>query len=267
MRTHWLLPLAFLLPSPAGAIIGEDHWISGQNQILAAQLAESGRQTAQLLRLVTETRNMLSAANETAAFARVTWRQIKLARHYSLDQMLEDAQKGFYKAFPELKELDVEARAMAGNLGAGWNGEFWDHRDHHDRRSDKHRRRIEYLLKGQIWPVANTRLYKADAADAKLDAYFKSTGQAGRRAVHAASYVAFTDRVKVLSAQAAQSENLQVHLDAHTAEMATQTTRNTTELLMHKEAETAIKQDEREDARAFSKGFLGALRKLGRDQK
>jgi hypothetical protein len=262
-RTLALLIAAFLLPGRALAVFGEEDWLSGQNVILGKQLAQATKQTAELIRLVQQARDIASAANESAAYARAAYRQLQYARVYTPGQFFDDMREGFYQAFPELEELDREVRAGIANGEAIAEGRFWTHTDHHDRGALRRlEKRAKFALKGTIWtadPQAGFQSLPAwvDAANAD---YFQATGQRGKRAVQARGYLSYAEAVKRLKAKADEGDHLPTLLGAQNAAVNTQTMRNTTEMLDHQEAQTAREWTIRKKDAAARKQFVEEMR-------
>lgn len=267
-RSLILALLAAFVPTPAHALFGEEDWISGKNQMLAAQLAEAGKQTAELIRLVREARDIAHAANESAAFARAAYRQLQYARRYTVGQLFDDMKKGFYDAFPELEELDRELRAGVANGSAVADGRFWTHTDHHDRGALRRlEKKARFALRGTIWtsdPHAG-KLWKPSSVDAALGDYFKATGQSGKRAVQARGYLSYAEAVKRLRAKAESGDHLPTLIEGHNATVNTQTMRNTTELLDHQEAKTAREHAARTRDKAMRTRFADQMRTVFKD--
>jgi hypothetical protein len=262
-RTLALLIAAFLLPGRALAVFGEEDWLSGQNVILGKQLAQATKQTAELIRLVQQARDIASAANESAAYARAAYRQLQYARVYTPGQFFDDMREGFYQAFPELEELDREVRAGIANGEAIAEGRFWTHTDHHDRGALRRlEKRAKFALKGTIWtadPQAG-KLWKPAWVDAANADYFQATGQRGKRAVQARGYLSYAEAVKRLKAKADEGDHLPTLLGAQNAAVNTQTMRNTTEMLDHQEAQTAREWTIRKKDAAARKQFVEEMR-------
>lgn len=263
MKRAVFIAATLLVPARATALFGEEDWLSGQNQMLAAQLAEAGKQTAELIRLVQQARDITHAANESAAFTRAAYRQLQYARVYSPADFFRDMRAGFYDAFPDLEELDREVRAGIANGDALAEGRFWTHLDHHDRGALRRlEKRAKLALRGTIWtadPEAG-RLWRPSAVDALNADYFKATGQAPKRAVQIRGYLSYAEAVKRLKAHADEGDNLQLKLDGQNAAVNTQTMRNTTELLDHAEAKTAREWSAREHDRKARARFVEEMR-------
>lgn len=271
LRTLAILITATLLPGQAHAVFGEEDWLSGKNMILGKQLAEATKQTAELIQLVRQARDIANAANESAAFARAAYRQLQYARRYTVGQFFRDMKDGFYEAFPELEELDTELRAGIANGSAIADGNFWTHSDHHDRGA---LRRLEmhakFALQGTIWnsdPKAG-KLWRPSWVDAANQDYFKATGQRGKRAVQARGYLSYAESVKRLKAKADEGNHLPTLLSGQNAAVNTQTMRNTTELLDHQEAATArewtIRKRDQEARKRFVDEMRDAFKGFGR---
>jgi hypothetical protein len=262
-RTLALLIATFLLPGRALAVFGEEDWLSGQNVILGKQLAQATKQTAELIRLVQQARDIASAANESAAYARAAYRQLQYARVYTPGQFFDDMREGFYEAFPELEELDREVRAGIDNGEAIAEGRFWTHTDHHDRGALRRlEKRARFALKGTIWtadPQAG-KLWKPSWVDAATADYFKATGQRGKRAVQARGYLSYAEAVKRLKAKADEGDHLPTLLGAQNAAVNTQTMRDTSEMLDHQEAATAREWTIRKHDEAVRKKFVEEMR-------
>ena len=93
---------------PAHALFGEENWLSGENEILIAQLVAQLKSLTELTAVVTNITQLVRTANQTLALARWARRTYEMVVHYRWKDLVDDARRGLYAAMPEAEDLANE---------------------------------------------------------------------------------------------------------------------------------------------------------------
>lgn len=242
--------LTLAVPRPAHALFGEEDWLSGQNQLLAALLAQDMEQTANLVGLFANARMLLTSVNESLALTRTAYRQVQAIRNYTLQDLADDARAGLYQAYPDLEDIERESRALVANGEAIEDGTFWSHTDHHDR--DVSRRAhaaFDFAYQSTIWPIAFTNAMRhaphPSPVDLEIQNLYRRTGQRYQIAVQQMAFTVLARRVGLLLGEAEERDHLPTRIAATNAALSYQTMRNSTELLELEKARAAHEEHSR----------------------
>ncbi len=214
---HAFLLLCLLVPTSAEAsMFGEE------NATLVNLLVQSIEQTAKLRSMVTATRDISRATNESLALAREAYREFKTVSSYTIEDYMEDAKEGLYRAFPELRDIEGDILLLKDQLE---NREVFFR--YYNRYDPKLRERLEPVMswayKSTIWPVVFPQSLKLKPnmtpVDQEIFERYQRTGQLAQWAVRTTSMAAVAESIKELYDEAQKKKNSQLQLAATQAEL------------------------------------------------
>lgn len=263
--------LVLLLEGRAGAVFGEEDWLSGQNALLSEMLVREIEQSAHLSTLIANARQAVASANEMLALARTVRRVYEIVRNYSVEDLVRDAKRGLYQALPEARNLETEISELVDNgqaLERG-DGAFFSRITEADAAVSRRARKVfEYGYQATIWPIAFPEAMKFHAEPSPVEALvqerYRFTEDEARRAVQTAATSVLADKVRAFVEDAESKDQADLKISATAAEVNLQTMRNTTELLNLAEQDAAMAEAARKSEVQFRKELKAGLREAGK---
>jgi len=270
-RQVWLL-LGFavlLAPGRARAIFGEEDWFSGQNALLARLLSAQLEELYKLSELIANVRLATSAANESLAIARETWRAYKTVRDYSLEELMRDAKRGLYQTWPDLREIERDGVLLREQIEKG-EGLFsvWNRYD--DKMHPVMNRLFEFSYQASIWPAVFPEAMRhrpnATPVEKRIWERFVKTRQDVEVLTQKTALSALARKVAALVKDAEESGRLDLEAQATAAQLAVQEVVNSTEFLNLYKSQVAIEEEararERRARQTIRRAMVENVRKL-----
>jgi hypothetical protein len=249
---------------------GVGDWLSGQNQMLAQLLACNLEELSNISALLANMKLVVAAGNESLALARNTYRAYRSVKNYTWQDLMRDAKKGFYDVFPDLYDIEQEAREYEHQYEN--RSRFFSYYGRHDyEMSRKLGAVLSHGYKAAIWPrlfpSAFDRLKKNPSP---VDLYtwqlYVKSGMAMEKAVKSTSIYALSEKVQKLVEEAERRDQLDLDAQAISAQMAVQQTANSTEFLDLYRAQVAQEEaahaKERKRRKATERELEGQAEKI-----
>lgn len=218
--------------------------------LLNSQIAKEIKQIAELKLLVDNLRQVLKTSNQIAALTRSAKRMYDVARRYSLRDYIRDAKEGFYRAWPELRQLDKELQLADRNVRGIDDGTFtalWDYHDPNAQRALTSA--ASYAFRASVYPLLldDVDSYEplVSSAEKLAQHHFRTLGFGTRRALQTAGSSALSKKLGHLLKEAEGKQRIDFGLLGVSATAEVQTMDNTQLLRDAKELELAEEQKRR----------------------
>jgi len=245
----FLVVVAFVLLVPcrsqAFLDLGQGDWLSGQNSLLMELLATEVEELANITETLRNIRMVAQAGNEALAVARSAYREYKAVRNYSREDLIRDAKRRLYRAFPDLRGIENEIVMYEDQVEAG--SAFWSYQGTHDRNISRATRRVlEHNYQATIWPQVfpEAMVYRRNPSPVDLHIWglYCKTGQRAADAVRKTALAALAVKAANFVADAEDSGNLELAAQAATNQLLVQEVHNSTEFIELYKTETALSE-------------------------
>ncbi len=259
---------------PAQALFGEENWLSGENEILIAQLVAQLKSLTELTTVVTNITQLVRTANQTLALARWVRRTYEMVAHYRWSDLVEDARRGLYAAMPEAEALAQEIDELGRNgrtLGRG-RGFFKRYSPTDAQTRPAARAAFSLAYRSALWPAIFPRAFEEEEArggavtpvDQLIFDRYQRTQMDVRKSVQDAAFSAMSQRLSRLTEAAERSENLPARAVASNAQLNLQTAINTTRQLNLTRQDVGLRAWTRSQEEAFRRRVAEGLGHWGR---
>ena len=266
-RIAWVLVVAALItPGKSSAFLdlGQGNWLSGQNSLLTELLATELEELAHITETLRNIRMVAQAGNEALALARSSFREYRALRNYSREDLVRDAKRGLYRAFPDLQGIENEIIMYGDQVEAG--GAFWSYQGAHDRNiSQATRRVLEHNYQAAIWPTVfpEAMVYRRNPSPVDLHIWglYCKTGQKAAAAVKKTALNALAMKAANFIDDAEASGNLELATQAATTQLMVQEVNNSTEFVDLYKTELALEEAARDAEQSAQETMTKALSK------
>lgn len=243
--------LALAAPRRASAsILGEESALLAE--LIGLQLEE----LTEISTLITNVKLVIGGLNEIASLARAAKRIYDAIRKYSLNDLLQDAKTGLYRAFPDLEKIEQELAMLKANGQAIEKGKdaFFGHVDYHDAEMNRvATATFRHAFRSTIWPAVFPEAMSFDEYPSPVDELiqrrYKRAGLNMRMAIQNTALGMLSEKIKTMVEDAEAKERTDLQTAALNAQANVQTTNNTTMMrdlaeIEHAEREAAQIRDE-----------------------
>ena len=261
-------------PRSAQALFGEENWLSGENEILIAQLTAQLKSLTELTTLVTNITQLVKTANQTLALARWVRRTYEMVADYRWEDLVDDARRGLHQAMPETALLEDELDELLRNGGAVRRGEGFFRRYSAADADMKQSARAAFSLayRSALWPTVFPKAFKEEQRrgggvtplDHLIFERYRRAQMTGRKAVQDAAFWAVGQRVSKLSEAAEASNNLPARATATNAQLNLQAAINSTAQLNLQRQDVGLREMARAQEERFRRRLMDDLRHWGR---
>lgn len=233
---------------------GQGDWLSGQNSILMELLMTNLEELTNIAAILENMRIVAEAGNEGLAIARETYRNYQMIRRYSWDDLRRDAQRGMYRAFPELYKIEQEAIEYKRQYKN--RNRFFSYYGRHDYQMAQTIDKVmSHTYKATIWPHVFPSAFDDMAknpspVDLNIWKRYMKSGKAAEVAVKKTSLYALSRKVEELVREAGQQNRIDLEAQATTAQMAVQQVNNSTEFLDLYKTSVALEEEAHETERS-----------------
>lgn len=234
-----------ILPGRSRAFLdlGQGDWLSGQNSLLVELLATEVEELANITETLRNIRVVAQAGNEALAVARSAYREYRAVRNYSREDLIRDAKRGLYKAFPDMKGIENEIVMYEDQVEAG--SAFWSYHGAHDRNISRATQRVlEHNYQATIWPTVfpEAMVYRRNPSPVDLHIWglYCKTGQRAAEAVRKTALAALAAKAANFVADAEESKNLELAAQAAINQLLVQEVHNSTEFIELYRTEMAL---------------------------
>ena len=244
------------VPKNAWALFGQGDWISGQNQMLMALLAEEIEHSAQLSTVITNARLIVGSTNELLSIARTTRRVLKAMQTYDLDRLRDDALAGLYQAIPESRSLSIEIQSLYQEGRAIQEGRFWTRIGSKDPNVSRQMHKLwAHGYKSVIWPLVlpgQGHLRRGpNVIEEKVAMRYRVSGDQARRAYEQTALGVLAKKVDSYVRDAELKDRVDLKQAATATQLSLQQTADTAEMRRLHEQRVAEDQANREDLEAL----------------
>jgi len=243
-----LIVSLWLVPASSKAFFGEESWLSGQNALLAKLLSAQLNELYNVTAILSNIRLVTSATNESLAIARETYRAYRSVRSYSLHDLMRDAKRGLYETFPDLREIERDGVLIREQIEKG--EAFFSTWNRYDTKMNPVLRKVfEHSYQATIWPAvfpeAMALRPNATPVEKMIWERYTRTRQDMEVLVQKTSLAALAKKAANFVADAEESGNLEVAINASANQMAVQQVSNSTEFLNLYKSEIALEEEGR----------------------
>jgi len=243
-----LIVSLWLTPSSSKAFFGEEGWLSGQNALLAKLLSAQLDELYNVTAILSNIRLVTSATNESLAIARETYRAYRSVRSYSLHDLMRDAKRGLYETFPDLREIERDGVLIREQIEKG--EAFFSTWNRYDTKMNPVLRKVfEHSYQATIWPAvfpeAMALRPNATPVEKMIWERYTRTRQDMEVLVQKTSLAALAKKAANFVADAEESGNLEVAINASANQMAVQQVSNSTEFINLYKSEIALEEEGR----------------------
>lgn len=258
-----LLMLLFAQRAEAQVDLGQGGWLSGQNALLMKLLATELDSLGELTSILANVRTVVQAGNEALALARTTYREYKAITNYNRDDLIRDAKRGLYEAFPDLALIEQNAGLLEDQYER--SGEFLEYWNLYDRKIQQTVGKVmSHTYKSTIWPwvfpEAMVKRENPSPVDIKIWNLYKKSGMVAEVAVQKTALAALAQKVAGFVRDAEESGNLEVAATAASAQLQLQEVSNSTEFLNLYKAELGAREEARDTLRRRSRALKRTMR-------
>jgi len=266
-----MLVVFLFLPGMARAQFdfGAGSWLSGQNSLLVELLATQVEQLSNIKAMLENARYVASATNEGLALARQTFREVRAISNFDTKDLMMDAKRGLWKAFPDLAKIEQDSGLIKNQIEGGdaFSASYSNKYD--EIMARKFHAVLEHAYKASIWPNVFPDAFLAgktnNPTETRIWKLYQKSGMVYEMAYKNTAMAALAKKVANFVADAEKSKNLEVATAAANAQINAQTLENSNEFLSIYKSLTAEKMKAKEEDRARSVMFREALVKQARD--
>lgn len=232
---------------------GQGDWLSGQNSILMELLMTNLEELTNIAAILENMRIVAEAGNEGLAIARESYRNYQMIRRYTWKDLLTDARRGMYRAFPDLYKIEQEAVEYKRQYKN--RNRFFSYYGKHDYKMARTLDRVmAHSYKATIWPHAFPAAFDQMAknpspVDLNIWKRYLKSGMMTEIAVKKTSLYAMSRKVQELVEAANRKDQIDLEAQAIQAQTSVQQVHNSTELLDLYKSEVSLAEQAQETDR------------------